>query len=175
MWLFDKKWLILISIVTIVVVALANLELFLNKINASIKVKLPKGSDIIILKPSETGLDKNVYVFNTKNVNDKAVNVIRGVSIEEYDTQTIHEHIASKVYNALSNIGKTVKHLPISYTPMNDIFRAMCYGSDLLNTVDPLCADNETEYRIMFPKGSTVIAFIDDGYVYVHKTKNNTV
>lgn len=149
--------------------ALANLELFINKIKAVVYVRIPTNSDIITLTPNDTGEDKNIYVFNSKQVNSRTQNVLRGVSIDEYETLIIREHIASKIYKALRNIGSTIVHIPASYMPMNDIFRTLCYGSDLINTVDPLSADNETDYRIMLPKGSNVMAFIDDEHVYVRR------
>lgn len=167
MWFLDKKCLMIISITTIIIVALANLELFINKTKSIVKISIPKNNDIVILNPNETGERKAIYVYNSKYVNDKNVNVLRGINVEEYDIQMIHEHIASKIYTALNNIYSTIKNVPFSSTPMNDMFRTICYGSDLINTVDPLVASNITNYRIMKPKGSQITAFIDDGYIYI--------
>lgn len=165
--------LILIFIaVAIIVVLIANIELYINKQKAIYSSSLVKRYEM--LTPRKTGLQDPIWIFNTKNVHAKDIQFPHGFNKNKFTKSRIQEHLASKLNRPISDLFTYLKHLPKSTMPINTLYNTISKGEEAVFNVDPGSGTAETNYKIIHSKRDNIETFISgDQYFILAKVDND--
>ena len=170
MVLGEFKFIAILVVVALVVLVMANLELYLNKRRSFATIAANKYSNILL--PKDTGLMDPVYVYNSKKIKRRDLNYQVGYSTRMYSKRTIHEHIASRVMRPIKEFFYILKSIPKSYSPINTLYTSFGKSGEVLNNADPLTFNPLSDYKILSSKRDNVEAFFSDGKIYLVKGRD---
>ncbi len=164
MLLINKTFLITVLCIFLVVVLIANIELWYNSKRCAVKV--PVNKDFHIFEPEMTGLSHSVVIYkNNCREKDTLKDEYRN---ELTMKKSVEEHVGSKLITPISDIGKRMKEIPSSSTPFNDIINCVSKTNGFISDSDIRNFDGETGYKMLVhPDDVHVKAYIAYGFLYV--------
>jgi hypothetical protein len=164
MLLINKTFLLTVLVVFVIVVLLANIELWYN--NRKCTLKIPVNKDFHILTPEQTGLSHNVVVYKNSYKDKDALKMeyADGLNIKKH----VEEHVGSKMVTPIRDIGKRMKEIPYSSTPLNDIVNCVSKTSTFIGDTDIRNFDGDTGYKMLLHEDDDrVKAYIAYGMLYM--------
>ena len=163
----NVKFIIILITIVLMVILLSRIELYINERKSMISVSVLKNSCVLL--PSYTGLKDPVYIYNSNKVKKKDLRYEGGYVKSEYVKKDIHEHVASKIFTPLNDLGKLLKSIPKSKMPLNSIYLTLSKSGEIINTADPLSYNSLSGYRLLTSKRDNVEAFIAHNKIYINK------
>lgn len=161
------KFISILLVIAVVVIILANIELYVNKKHCALSLTLSKNSNTLL--PENTGFEDPIYIYNSKHVKRKDLIYQPGYVEEEYVKKVLNEHVASKISHPFKDLTKMVSSMPKSRTPINDLYTTLSKGGEIINTVDPLSFDPASNYKMLTSKRDNAEAFISGDKLYIVK------
>lgn len=156
---------LIIGVISIIVIIVANIELFITKRKTIFSGPLTK--NFVVIKPKYTGFSEPVWIFNSKNMKAKQIPHSNGFNKNEYDKYVIEEHFASRLNRPLREFFDSLKSIPKSKMPMNTLFNAIYKGEVLASSADPAAVIKPSSYKIIHSKQDNVEAFIAGDNFYL--------
>ena len=96
------KLFLLFSMVAIIVLIIANIELAINKNKSIYSGELMKTFEMIPVR--KTGLKDPIWIYNTKNTHARDIRFTTNHNYNKYIKSTIDEHLASKMNKPLFSV-----------------------------------------------------------------------
>lgn len=153
----------------LIIMLLANLELYFNKRNCALSVSLSKDSSVLL--PEHTGFMDPIYIYNSKKIKRRDLDYQLGYNERQYVKKRVQEHVASKISNPLNELGILLKKIYKTKTPINTLYSTLGKSGEILNTVDPLSYNPLSEYRMLTSVRDNVDAFMADNKLFIVKVK----
>lgn len=161
----NTKFVSILIVMTLIVVILANIELYINKKRCAISLTLSKNSDILM--PEKTGFADPIYIYNSKKMKRKELNYLPGYDENKYVKKKLDEHVASKISRPFKELTKTLASIPKSKTPINAIYSSMGKSGEIINTIDPLSYNSFSNYKMLTSIRDNAEAFVSENKVYI--------
>lgn len=136
--------------IVLLVIVLANIELYYNKNNCKYSTTIPKGC--LVIMPKESGLKYPAYVYDKKKMKKRDLNYQLGYNADDYVKRKIPEHIASKISFPIREIINGIKKIPKTKTPINTLYSSLGKTNDLIGNIDPLAYTDLSNLRILIHK-----------------------
>ncbi len=151
-------------VVLLIVLLVANIELYLVEDKAIFINKAPK--TYYVLSAKDTGLTNPIYIYNKKNVKFRDIPKHPGFNSDNYQKTEINEHVASKFNTKLRDFGKLVLHLPTSSIPIQKLYNTISKGQEFMMLKDNVTID-ESNVKIVYPKDDNIEFFTVGDKIYV--------
>lgn len=156
------KWIVIIALIVLI---LANLELYINKRNADIELSLKKKFHVI--PPIVSGCKHDVIIYNPNSIKKKEVlkqTNEKDLVIKKY----VDEHLASKLTVPIVGLKDKLKGIAHSSTPINDLYSAFGKAGEVVGTSDPLSYNSMSGYKMLLhPDDKETFAFIAYDKIYL--------
>lgn len=159
------KFLLIAATVIILVILLANVELYFNKRNSIYVVELSK--DCVVLLPKNTGFMDPVYIYNPKKIKKRDLSFEIGYNERNYIKKSIYEHIASKISKPLKELGNVLMSIPKSKTPLNTLYSTIGKSGEIMSTMTPTSYDPSSGYKMLTSIRDSAEAFVAGNKLYV--------
>lgn len=162
-----NKYVIAVVILTLIVLILAELELYSHKRSSEVVVTttdIPENG-VMSIAAKDSGLKHDVYIYDASKVKTKDIR--QQLKIPTYVKSTISEHIAGKLNKTGKKLWtKVVKdHNPM---PINRIYNAV---NETGRAVAKVVPDGSLtgQLRMLTHPSSQLSGFIDGGRIYLKK------
>ena len=159
------KLILVFIAVAIVVVIIANIEMYINKKKAIYTTPLVKR--YAVLTPNQTGLQDPIWIFNTKNIHAKDIRFPNGFNKNKFTKERVQEHLASKLNRPIGDLINYVRRLPKSSMPINTLYNTISKGEEAVFGVDPSSGTAESNYKIIHSKRDNIETFISGEELFI--------
>lgn len=166
-------YIIGIVCIVVVVVILAEIELFTIKSKTDIILPKVDNETLTEIKPKDSGLKHTIYVYDTNNIStDEVKNVIqqrhKNINVSEYIKEPVTEHIADTLNNTTRNLWRKITRSSHK-TPINSLYNIVKDGGDAVTKLTPVNMPNNAKVRILHHKKDNIEGFIADGKIHIYK------
>lgn len=159
----------IVSLVIIIVV-LAEIELFSMK--SKIDIVLPKTnrSKPIEVKPKDSGLQHPIYVYDASQISTKDLKeLINNRQLSDYEKSPVTEHIAETINTTTKKLWQKITRENIK-TPINSVYNIVKEGTEAFTNITPLQSpSSNNKIRILHHKDDKLEGFLSDGKVMIYK------
>ena len=143
----EMSFLTIAIIVVLLVVILANVELYYNKSHCKYKVEMPKVS--LVIMPQMSGLKHPLYIYDKSKIKKRDIDYQLGYNSNEYVKKRIPEHVASKIASPIMEITSNIKSIPNSKMPINTLYSSLGMSDTVIGNVNPLTYTDTSNYRML--------------------------
>ena len=161
------KFIVILTTIALVVILLANIELYFNKKHCVLSLTLSKNTNTLM--PENTGFMDPIYIYNSKHIKRRDINYQPGYNERQYVKKTLDEHVASKISHPFKDLTKLLASIPKSKTPINDLYSTVGKSGEIINTIDPLSYNPVSNYKMLTSTRDNAEAFVSDNKVYIIK------
>jgi len=152
--------------VALIVLLVANIEMYINKNNSIYSGQLMKR--YVYIPPETSGLQDPIWIFNSKNIKAKDIQYPNGYNKRKYTKSVIDEHLASKLNKPLKELLQSLRHLPKSSMPLNTLYTTISKGEEAVYSVDPgTIAPIKSKYKIIHSIRDNIETFINNDRYYI--------
>lgn len=161
----NTKFILISTIVVLMVIILANVELYYNKIHCKYYVDMPKQSMVIL--PKHSGLNYPVYVYDKSKIKKRDLDYQLGFNSNNYIKKKIPEHVASKIATPILEITSGIKNLSKTKTPINSLYSFLGKSDDVIGNANPLTCIDTSNFRMLVNKNDALTeAFFAGGKLF---------
>lgn len=160
----NKVALLALFLFAVVILCLF-LELDYKKKHAHLIVMAP--SECTLVRGKELGDVDNIIIYNSTTCTPaEALGKIAKTKRNKYKDVTIHDHMAKKITKPFNDGYKELKEGYAEATPVSFMYKTAVGIVDVAHDLTTT-GNTETIYRMLVPKDSKIVAFYDDGNIYL--------
>ena len=154
--------------VSVLVLIVANVELFINKYISVYEGNLVK--DVKMISAEKTGLNDPIWIYNSKRVHLKDIRFPFKYHKSDFVKEHIEEHLGSKINRPFLEVIENTKNIFKSSMPVNNLYKILSKGEEAIYTVDPGMGIETTNYKLIHSKrDNNIEAFISGNSFYILK------
>lgn len=163
--ILSRSFLFISFTVVLIVIILANIELYYNESHCRYKTIIPK--KLVIISSKELGITHPVYVYNKTKIKRTDITYQLGFDESKYVKKKIPEHVASKIFSPIRDIGVGIKTIPKTRMPINTLYSSLGKSDEVIGNVNPLTYVDTSDYRMLIHKNDEGIeAFFASDMLY---------
>lgn len=147
---FNTRFILISLIIVLMVIILANVELYYNKSHCKYCTDIPKYSMVIL--PKYSGLNYPVYVYDKSKIKRRDIDYQLGYNSNDYIKKRIPEHVASKIATPIKEITSNIKNISKTKTPINTLYSSLGKSDDVIGNANPLSYTDASNFRMLISK-----------------------
>ena len=162
------RLVLIFACVSVLVLIVANIELFINKYIAVHEGELVKG--VKMISTEKTGLNDPIWIYNSKNVHMKDIRFPFKYHKSDFVKESIDEHLGSKINRPFFEVIGHMKNIFKSSMPINNLYKILSKGEEAIYIIDPGTGIEMTGYKLIHSKrDNNIEAFISGDKFYILK------
>ena len=148
------------------VIILANVELYYNKVHCKYYVDTPKPS-MVILPKHYSGLNYPIYIYDKSKIKKRDLDYQLGFNSNNYIKKKIPEHVASKIATPILEITSGIKNISKTKTPINTLYSSVGKSDSVIGNANPLTYTDTSNFRMLVSKNDALTeAFFAGGKLF---------